>query len=375
MKFQEYLDKNNKLQTSGKVKTIADYEGKVDTKPVKEKKHKDAGGKGQDGELKPYKGGTDAKDPNKGKLNDGFASKGDKKLKYAPKNGVPAKEGGKKTATWPKTKTQEWIDRTKGMSLAEFTKNLRSEAFKGLDECACQEAPHNAIKETISVCKCNQKYISALVREMKRNGMFGRLFGEMIQHPEAYKVLAKLMEKDESYSRKLVKAMNEIGDPMGGMGSDPMGGPMGGPPMPKKKKKPMPPMHGGMGDDLGMGDDDMDMHGDHDDMDDDNMDDMGDDSDDMDVDDMGDDDMGDEHGDMDMDDMGDDDGGIGDLGDDGGDPDEDGGMGHDIDGGVGGPPMPPHDKIGKLPPPKKHKKGIDHLMGALKNHANMMGGM
>ena len=81
-KFAEYLDSNGKLKAVAPVKKIADFEGKVDTKPVKETKHKDAGGKGQDGEIKPYKGGTDAKDPNKGKLTDGFADKGDKKLKY-----------------------------------------------------------------------------------------------------------------------------------------------------------------------------------------------------------------------------------------------------------------------------------------------------
>lgn len=362
LKFQEYLDRNNKLQTSGKVKQIADFDGKVDTKPTKEKKHKDAGGKGQDGEMKPYKGGTDGKDPNKGKLGDGFAHKGDAKLKYTPKTTVPAKvgEGGNKKATWPKTETQAWIDKTKGMSLAEFTKTVREDSLKGLSECACQEAPHNSIKETVSVCKCNQKYVSALVREMKRNGMFGKLFAEMTQHPEAYKVLAKLMERDESYSRRLVNALNEFAGPPMDMGD------MGGPPMAKKlplhkKKKPMPPM-----DDMGgdMGDEDMpppedEMGDEGDDLgldvpaeDDDELGDMG-------HDDMGDEEMGDDMGDEDMpppeDDMGD----MGDMGDD---------MGDDM-------PPPPHDKIGKLPPPKKKKHGIDHLLGAMKNHPAMQGGM
>ena len=354
IKFQEYLDRNNKLNANGTVKTVADYEGKTDTKPVKENKHKDAGGKGQDGEIHPYKGGTDAKDPNKGKLTDGFADKGDKNLKYQPKTDVPAKvgEGGVKKATWPKTKTQEWVDRTKGMSLAEFTKTIRKESLDGLSECACQEAPHNSIKETVDVCKCNQKYVSALVREMKRNGLFGKLMKEMVTHPETFKALAILMERDEMYARKLAKAMNEMVAPP--MGDPHGGGDIGGPPMHKPKKKKFPHPQMGMDDDMGMGGDDTDEgepmpHPDemHDD-------DMGD-EDDM-GDDLGDDDMGDE-GDMGDDDMGDD------LGDD--------------DLGLGGDDMPsPHDKIGKLPMKKpKPKLGAHHhLMNAMKDHPALMGG-
>ena len=95
---------------------------KQEAKPAKEKKHKDAGGKGQVGEPKPYHPTATAKDPNKGKLSGGFAEKGEKSLKYKPDTDVPQKvgEGGKKKATWPKTKTQEWVDRTKDMSLAEL---------------------------------------------------------------------------------------------------------------------------------------------------------------------------------------------------------------------------------------------------------------
>src|SRR5579871_6245457 len=100
MKFQEYLDRNNKIQKPV-VRKVADFEGKVDTKPVKEKKAKDAGGVGQKDETKPYKGNYDAQDPNKGKLKDGFANTGDKKLVYEPKTNIPDKigEGGVKQAT------------------------------------------------------------------------------------------------------------------------------------------------------------------------------------------------------------------------------------------------------------------------------------
>lgn len=341
MKFQEYLDRSGKLQTSGKVKTVADYEGDAAFKPVKEKKHKDAGGKGQDGEVKPYQPTSNAKDPNKGKMDDGFANKGDAKLKYNPDNTVPSKvgDGGKKKATWPQTETQSWIEKTKGLSLAEFTKTIREQAKKGLNECACQEAPHNSIKETVSVCKCNKTYVAALVREMKRNGLFNKLVKEMFNHTEAYAALAYLME-DESNARRLVRAMNEMMDapPMDGAGAPPA--------LPfKKKKKAVPPPDLMGHDDLG-GDDLGDDMGDEGDL-----------GDDMDDDDSGlsapgpDDNMDD----LDSDEHGDEMGGEGD----------DLGMGDEMGGDM---PPPPHDKI---MPPKPKKKGIHHLLGAMKDHGNL----
>lgn len=338
-KFQEYLDANNKLKTSGTITKLADYEGKVETKPTKEKKHADAGGKGQDGEIKPYKGGPDAVDPNKGKLKDGFADKGDSKLKYTPNDvvgktteGVP---GGKSSPSWPKTKTQEWLDRTKGMSLAEFTKTVREEALEGCDN----PVSVNSIKEAIAACKCNKKHVSAMVREMKRNGLFGKLVAEMAQHPETFKALAILMERDEGYARKFAKALNEmIAPPMDG---HPMFG--------KKKKPPMDLPHpDDMGDDVdGLGGDD-DALGDEEGLDDDDMGDNLDGGDDLDGDD---DDMGDDMGDDDDMGLGDDDLGIGAA-----DP---------ADAGLA-----PHDKMA---PPKKKPKlhAHNHLLNAMKDHPAM----
>lgn len=307
IKFQEYLNRKGVLKTSGTVKTIADFEGEVDSKPPKEKKHKDAGGKGQDGEIKPYHAGGVAKDPNKGKNTDGFAEKGDKKLKYEPNTDVPKKvgEGGKKTATWPKTESQEWLEKTRGMSLAEFTKTVRDEALNGLDKCDCKD-PVTAVKEAVNVCKCNERYISALVREMKRNGLFGKFFTESLVHPEAFSVLAGLMEQDESYSRRLVRAMNE----------------MVAPPMGEEEDELAPEDElGGLGgeeDELGM-EDDLDGLGDEDEL----------------------------------------------------DLDGEGEMEDDLDA-----PMPPHDKIGKIAPPKKKKKhAADHLLGAMKDTPSMHGPM
>jgi hypothetical protein len=369
MKFQEYLDRNKKVSNSAPVKKIADYEGPIDNKPPKEKKHKNSGGDAPGGGGHPYKAGSDGKDPNKGKLNDGFAGKGDSKLKYTPDTDLPkdVASGGSKVKTWPKTKTQEWVDRTRGMSLAEFTKAIRDEALKGLEECGCQKAPDKNIKDTVNLCKCNKKNIGAFVREMKRNGLFGKLALEMVQHPETFKVLALAMEKDESYARKLVKAINEMVAP-------PMGDDAGM--MPKKKKKPMLP-HGhphdldmhkghphddmGMGDDLGLDDDDLaGLGGDEDDLDG-----LGNEDDYPDGGGPG---MGGDEDDLD---------GLGNEDDypDGGGP----GMGGDDDDmGMGGPPhmKAPHDKMNpaiKKKPKKKHAH--HHLLGAMKDHPALHPGM
>lgn len=349
MTFQEYLDRNNKLKTKASVAQIADFDGSVDSKPAREKKHKDAGGKGQSGESKPYKGGSDAKDPNKGQMMDGLAHKGDQKMKYMPDttqgkdhDNIP---GGKKAASWPKTETQDWLDRTKGMSLAEFTKTVRESTLKGLDECACQEAPHETIKKIVHVCKCNNNNVSALVREMKRNGLFDNLMSEMANHPEAFHAIASLME-DESNARKFAKALNEMVAPPLGNDSEEKSL------MHKKKNLPLTmgdedmPEDEDMGDEGDMEDEDMPMDDEDGDMEGDEED-MGDEGD------MGDEDMeGDDEG-MDDEDMGDEDMGDEDMGDEDMEG-EDEGMDDEM-------PMPP-------------KKSAHHnVMNAMKDHPALMG--
>ncbi|RTK93285.1 MAG: hypothetical protein EKK64_10265 [Neisseriaceae bacterium] len=203
-KFDEYLVSKNKTITTAPVEKVAEFKGTIPAKPEKEKKDKDSGGSGQVGSPYPYKSGSDAKDPNK-EDKSGLAYKGDNKLKYEPKT----EEAPKKVPSWPKTKMQEWLDKTKKMSTAEFAKNIKSDIQKGLDEC---QQPLETVKNAVKICKCNEQHISVLVRELKRNQMFESFFNEMIQHPECYKIIANLME-NEFHSKKLMKAMNELADP------------------------------------------------------------------------------------------------------------------------------------------------------------------
>ncbi len=271
--FAEYLDNKNKMRDSGVVQQVADYSGPSASKPAKEKKHKDAGGKGQ-GDLKPYAGGTNAKDPNKGKITGGFADKGDSSLKYTPGKGKLGKSdkkagipGGKEVKSWPKT--QEWIDRTKDLSLAEFTKQIQKTTSKGLDECACQNvAPLEVVKQTVTLAKANGSVMSSLVREMKRQKTYNKFVAEMLQHEQTYKVIAKFLEHDESYARRLVRAMNEmVGPPAHGKG---FGDEAEDDEDPSKPPHPED-MHGDDDDDTGMdGPESLD-NDDHDDMGDDDM--------------------------------------------------------------------------------------------------------
>ena len=186
--FQEYLDHKNNLKKPA-VKKVADYDGPKDTKPAKEKKDKDAGGAGQVGETKGYTPATSPVDPNKNKKDGkGFADEGDKALKYEPgdiwvggkdgvsktTNGIP---GGKNVSTWPKTKTQEWVDKNKDIPMSEFAKRMQQEVG---DECG--KNAYATIRNVVELCQCNNKYIENLVREMKRNNLLP-LLSEAIAPP------------------------------------------------------------------------------------------------------------------------------------------------------------------------------------------------
>lgn len=135
-----------------------------------------------------YNNSTKAVDPNVGKFKDGFPFTGDKKLIYTPgdlkadkqlpdASGIP--NGKLVKPEW--TKTQEWIDSTKDLSMAEFVKTITPDSE-----------------------------INNLIREMKRNKTFNKFIEECLQHEETYKVIAKFLEEDEKYAKKIVRAINEL---------------------------------------------------------------------------------------------------------------------------------------------------------------------
>ena len=182
--FQEYLTHKNKI-AKPKVEKVPDYTGPSNKLPPKENKHKDAGGCGQKGNIKPYKGGTNAKNPNKAEK--GFADEGDKDLKYIPK-------------------TQEWVEQTKNMSLPSFTKMLRE---KTLSEDKNPMQSYTAIKTLTEMCQNDKNIISKLIREMKRSNLLETLVLEALNHPESI----KLIKENKMFKKPLGPSMDDMATP------------------------------------------------------------------------------------------------------------------------------------------------------------------
>ena len=116
------------------------------------------------------------------------------------KNGVP---GGVEVKGW--TKTQEWINNTKDMSLAEFTKKIN-------ESSKCSTKIYDSINELIEACQCNKNNIAHLVHELKRKKMLEGVVKEAFKHEEAYKFLGKMLQ-NESNARKLDRILSEMVSP------------------------------------------------------------------------------------------------------------------------------------------------------------------
>jgi len=263
-KFHEYMEKKDKVL----VKTVADYEGDSPKAPKKPGMPKNAGGVGAKDEPRPYQSTSTAQDPNAGKYKDGFAKTGDERLVYKPAVGayggnsmasksVSGVPGGKKLPTYPVT-TQEWVNKTKNLSLAEFTQKIRAEALEGVDECGCGVSPVDAINQVVSYCKCNPKNVQSLVREMKRNELFGLLVKELARHEETFKTLSQMVESRNVYAQRFaVNLLESVDKPLGMDGEHGMSQSDNAP-----KGLPSPD------DDDDQHDDEEDDHDDHDDHDD-----------------------------------------------------------------------------------------------------------
>jgi hypothetical protein len=200
--FQEYINaKGGKGgddvgSEKAKVALIADYPGDKNNTPPQGGANYTAPG------AQPPKG-HQADGPDKG----GFANDGDKKLVYKPKvEGTYEREQ-------VKTKTQEWLDTTKELSLSEFAKEIRHSALDGIDE---GESPTDNIRQTVANCKMNPNLMESLLREIKRADLLEAFVVQAFQLPEAFSGLAKLMETSDEgdvICRRLVRAMNEIVGP------------------------------------------------------------------------------------------------------------------------------------------------------------------
>jgi len=271
--FQEYLNDTGKMVEKPEVKVVAGYEGETPTSPEKTKKDPNAGGaKDSKSTNKPYKAGTDAKNPNKAEK--GFAHEGDSDLKYEPTTNVKKSNyGGDEVKSWlDSSSVTEWLNKTRNLSGAKFVSQMRNET---------SGTSIGQIKETVNLCENNSKNIQQLIFELKRHKLLGKFITEACKHGTGIKAIVEEIKKNTLFQ----KAINE----MSYMSSDNEDD------MSNDEYEP------------DMSDDDSDeeendMSDDEDDMSDDDEDDMSDDDDD----DMSDDDE-DDMSDDDEDDMSDDD--------------------------------------------------------------------
>jgi hypothetical protein len=196
---KEYVDDKGKLIDSPKDDIKADYKGPDPKFPENSKS--------------PYKAAnSDVDSPTVKADKDGLGNMGDKKLIYEPDTNVI------------KSKTNEFIQKTKDMSLSEFTKYM-------LDECGCgsvsdedlpyvtsyatgkfQPHPPEAIKYVVVLANKNNNVLDNVVHEMKSAGILGKVLKSLLSHPEAYDELTSLFgdsEEGPSRCKMFAKSMNK----------------------------------------------------------------------------------------------------------------------------------------------------------------------
>lgn len=259
-RFQQFLEERkgkNGGDPAPKVKTeiVPDYHGKKSDTPP-------GGGK----PYGPKAASGDCSASPKGEKNgESLADKGDKSLKYSPMTAYKNNADLKPIKAERKVKSEGFIDATEKLSPSDFAAYMAKKNSN-------IGSVHETVGKFTSLIKSNPSGVMALVNESRRNGYFKALLSEMLQCPEAMKIVAKLLgDKNEgaAAARRLVNAMNEMVAPpmhqtlgagappkkglpapdMGGEEEDPMAGDLG--------DEEDPSAMGDEGDDLGDEGDDL----------------------------------------------------------------------------------------------------------------------
>jgi hypothetical protein len=202
---KEYIDDQGKLIEKPEAKAVADYTGPDSKAPP---------GKNS----APYKAANDkTKSPTFDVEKNGLGELGNNELKYEPKTDYS------QTVVKSWAKTEGFINKTKNMSLAEFTKYM-------LDECGCgavndadlpyvtayttgkfQPHPPEAIKYVVVLANKNNNILDSMVQEMKASGVLGKVLRSLLDHPESYDELTSLFgdsEQGPSRCKLFAKSMN-----------------------------------------------------------------------------------------------------------------------------------------------------------------------
>lgn len=218
-RFKEYLNDKGDVQKKPIIDPDADTgpSGKKTPKPPKaitkgknwknfEAAQVTDGGDGR--QPVPYSApGTDpglqTADGKDGKANP-LGEKGEKNLIYNPKTDDQRLKMKKLHDTTPeKTKTEQFLDATKGLSINQYAEYI----LKQNDAKAIKQ-----IIETVDVVK-EHKLIEVLVREIKRKGGLNSLVESVLSQPETFNEIAiKLANEShgKNIARQLAKAINEI---------------------------------------------------------------------------------------------------------------------------------------------------------------------
>lgn len=252
--------KRNKKKKGGKQPQVSEYlnaSGKLVEKPLVDMK---ADYKGPDPSSPPGKDSTPYRAANSGagksgSAQSGLGDMGYKNLKYQPNTNTET--GDKVVSSWPKTKTEQFIAQTRGMSTAEFSQYM-------IEAHGCKHVDFiKAVKYVADLANHNDSLMGNFVHEVKNTGGIGKLLRTILTQPEAFDELQELF--GEKRAKSLRRTMNKQ--------------------ILEGVSPPIKP--DGLDDDDDMEDDDMemsDLDNDMDDMDDEDLDDEG----------FGDDELGDE---------------------------------------------------------------------------------
>ena len=193
--MKEYMDEKGKVLERGREDIKGEYKSKVPACPP-------------GGNSKPYVGSA-IKPGEKG-----LGELGDKDFVYEPDT---------KNSPKIKTKTEGFLDKTKGMSISEFTKYM-------LKECGCgqvegedlpyvtayttgkfQPHPPEVIRYISILANKNDGILENLVGQMISMGYLGKLLKAIFQHPQAYEELVSLLGDENdgpSRCKSFAGAMN-----------------------------------------------------------------------------------------------------------------------------------------------------------------------
>lgn len=217
----EYMDDKGHVVDRPKVKLVADYDGPDDKAPPTDK----SGNK-----PSPYRSANSADNPNKSEK--GFADMGDKNLVYKPED---QKDTLKPLGSpYPNVKAESFIRSTKTMSPSQFMKYMTETCGCGTEVAtdnlpmvtahhAGRFHPHptEAIRYVAALSEQNDKMLENLVHELKQVGAFNKLMNNMMEHPEAYEILASLFSEEagekraKSFARAIHAVAEAVGPPMG----------------------------------------------------------------------------------------------------------------------------------------------------------------